>query len=56
MQRDPVINGTILPEQALATFDGDDSAGTWTLEVIDDASIIGGDLIQWCVTIEYGAL
>ena len=52
----PVINGTILPEEALATFNGDDSAGTWTLEATDDAAIIGGTLLQWCVTIKYGAL
>ena len=25
-----------------------------TLEVTDDASLIGGTLLQWCVTIEYG--
>jgi subtilisin-like proprotein convertase family protein len=50
----PVISGTIAPETPLSVFNGDDSAGTWTLEVTDDASLIGGTLLQWCVTIEYG--
>ena len=37
------------PEEALSTFDGQPLAGTWTLNVIDDAGGDIGVLNGWCL-------
>lgn len=47
----PVISGTVASFTALSGFDGLDSQGDWTIEVIDDTLGEAGTLNQWCITI-----
>ena len=43
----PALSGVVVPTQALSTFNGQNSAGTWTLTVIDGYSGDGGSLNSW---------
>lgn len=45
----PSVDGTLRPDQALAAFDGEALAGTWTLTVIDTAAGDTGTLVEWCL-------
>ncbi len=47
----PAIGGTITPLQALSTFNGTSSAGTWTLRIKDNASSNGGTLNSWSLNV-----
>ena len=46
----PAIAGAARPAGSLADFNGEDRAGTWTLEVADFASPDPGTLNRWCLT------
>lgn len=48
---DPVINGTIQPEEALAAFNGVSPEGIWTLEVSDGFAEDGGAINSWSLDI-----
>lgn len=37
---------------ALNTFDGQDAAGVWTLNVVDDSAICTGTLTSWSLTLD----
>lgn len=43
--------GSWQPEELLASFNGQNSAGTWTLDICDDSSADVGQLECWCVEI-----
>lgn len=43
----PALSGVVVPTQALSTFNGQNSAGTWTLTVVDGYSGDGGTLNSW---------
>lgn len=45
------FTGSFIPEQALATFNGGDANGTWTLTIVDDASGDVGVLEQWSICV-----
>ena len=47
----PGISGTVIPLQALSAFDGQNSAGTWTLRVSDAWNQDGGSLVSWSLNI-----
>lgn len=47
----PGISGTVLPEQSLAAFIGENSTGVWTLTVIDVYEFEGGSLDSWSLDI-----
>lgn len=47
---------TLVPEEALAAFNGENPNGTWLLTVRDDAGADGGTLSQWSLDIETCAL
>jgi hypothetical protein len=44
-----IVSGTFNPEVAttLATFDGQDASGTWTLRITDDAAGDTGEIFDW---------
>ncbi|MFN8588218.1 MAG: proprotein convertase P-domain-containing protein [Candidatus Eisenbacteria bacterium] len=42
---------TLTPAASLSAFNGQSSAGTWSLTVIDNASSDTGTLNQWCLTL-----
>ncbi|MBN2473342.1 MAG: proprotein convertase P-domain-containing protein [Pirellulales bacterium] len=50
----PPFAGSFRPEGSLATFDGEDANGLWTLEITDDAGGDTGTLNGWSLTITYG--
>jgi subtilisin-like proprotein convertase family protein len=41
------FNGTWRPEEPLAAFDGESSAGTWSLEIVDHVALDSGRLWSW---------
>ena len=41
------IEGAFRPAEALASFVGEDAAGTWTLRITDNANFDGGSLVGW---------
>ena len=43
----PGVSGVVIPAQALSAFNGQDSAGTWTLTVIDGFNEDGGQIASW---------
>jgi subtilisin-like proprotein convertase family protein len=43
----PIGGGTYLPSNPLSTFDGQNSTGTWTLRIDDNADQDGGSLNGW---------
>ena len=45
------FTGTFQPEGSLAAFNNLDAAGTWTLEIIDNARRETGTLISWSLAI-----
>ena len=45
----PAIDGTFIPNNLLAAFDGEDRAGTWRITASDLASGDTGTLNTWCV-------
>ena len=47
----PTNGGTYQPSNPLSTFDGQNSAGTWTLIIHDNANLDGGSLNGWSVEI-----
>ncbi len=47
----PTANQTAQPENPLSAFDGQNSAGTWTLEITDNADQDGGSLTGWGLAI-----
>jgi subtilisin-like proprotein convertase family protein len=47
----PPYNGCYKPEAALSAFIGQPANGTWTLQAIDDASILSGTLNSWKLTL-----
>ena len=47
----PTISGFVIPAQSLATLNGENSQGTWTLRVLDTANGDGGSLNSWSLNI-----
>ncbi len=47
----PVGGGTYRPSNALSAFDGQNSTGTWTLRIDDNANLDGGSLNGWSLEI-----
>jgi len=48
----PYTDGMLyIPFQALSIFNGEDAAGDWTLTVLDDANLDGGELQSWSIEI-----
>jgi subtilisin-like proprotein convertase family protein len=45
----PTMFGDFTPNEALSAFSGEDMAGTWTLNVSDNASADTGTLEEWCL-------
>ena len=43
------LEGNMIPVQALSAFDGQQSAGDWTLTVTDSVGGDNGTLNEWCV-------
>ena len=44
---DSVVASTVLPEENLDAFSGEDPNGTWTLKIIDDIATETGNLVRW---------
>jgi subtilisin-like proprotein convertase family protein len=49
------FTGRFRPEGSLATLDGLSAAGTWTLEVTDDAGADQGQLVDWTLILTFEA-
>ncbi len=47
----PAITGTIVSEQLLSQFNGQNSSGTWTLTVLDPYNADGGTIDSWSLNI-----
>ncbi|MEZ4935071.1 MAG: proprotein convertase P-domain-containing protein [Saprospiraceae bacterium] len=47
----PALSGDFQPSMPLSAFIGEESMGTWTLTVFDDANQDGGSLINWALDI-----
>lgn len=47
----PGITGTVIPTQALAAFNGQNSAGIWSLKITDQADNDTGTLNSWSLNI-----
>ncbi len=45
------FTGSFSPTGSLASFDGEDPNGTWSMEITENSGI-GGDLLGWSLTIE----
>ncbi len=45
------FSGSFRPEGLLSSLNGIPAAGTWTLEITDDAAIDSGTLLSWSLTI-----
>lgn len=43
----PTISGVVIPQQALAAFNGQNTLGVWTLTVNDTFSADGGQISNW---------
>lgn len=50
-QSAPTVRGLVIPDDALAILNGENSLGTWTLEIADTANIDGGSLNSWSLNI-----
>lgn len=48
------VTGSWLPREMLSAFDGENFAGDWQINVVDDQASVAGTLAQWCVTIVAG--
>lgn len=51
----PAIGGRLQPFEALAAFEGVDRAGTWRLNVSDNAGSDTGRLDEWCLATKVAA-
>jgi len=49
------FTGRFRPEGSLVTLDGLPAAGSWTLEVTDDAGVDQGELIDWTLILTFEA-
>jgi subtilisin-like proprotein convertase family protein len=49
------IDGRFLPQQPLSAFNGQNLAGTWTLNVADLATLDQGTLDSWCLEVNQHA-
>lgn len=49
----PTINGTFIPNNPLSVFNGQNTAGTWELTVIDNAGGDSGSLNSWGIEYDY---
>jgi subtilisin-like proprotein convertase family protein len=49
------FTGSFQPEGSLADLDGISSAGTWTLEITDDAGVDQGQLLDWTLILTFEA-
>lgn len=47
----PALSGDFQPSMPLSEFIGEESVGTWTLTVFDDANQDGGSLINWALDV-----
>jgi len=47
----PAVGGTILPVDVLSAFNGQNTEGTWTLRVSDNANQDGGAINSWSMNI-----
>lgn len=47
----PAISGTVMPEQAFSAFNGEESAGTWTLTVADTALFDTGAINNFSIEV-----
>jgi subtilisin-like proprotein convertase family protein len=47
----PAVGGTIIPVEALSAFNGENTQGTWTLRVADQANQDGGSINGWTITV-----
>ncbi len=47
----PAVNGTFQPFEPLGMFNGESSAGTWTLSVYDVYAGDTGTLLRWCIEV-----
>ncbi len=45
----PALGGTLIPQNPLAAFNGEDLSGSWTLNVSDNAGQDLGTLNEWCL-------
>jgi lysyl endopeptidase len=45
----PAIGGTLIPQQALSAFDGQDLSGSWTLTASDNAGSDTGSMVEFCL-------
>lgn len=45
----PAIGGALMPPEPLSAFDGQTLAGSWRLQVADQAPIDTGTLVEWCL-------
>ncbi len=50
---DPPYTGRYRPEEPLSTFNGDYLTGDWTLVIYDNNSGDEGDLVKYCLDIQY---
>lgn len=50
----PPFSGAFRPQQPLSAFTGEDPNGTWTLEIVDSFSEVGGNLQSWSLDITHG--
>ncbi len=48
------IDGTFQPNNPLSVFNGQELAGTWTMNVSDRAGADTGSLTRWCLIATYG--
>ena len=47
----PALAGELVPNAALAAFDGENLAGTWTLTARDTSPGVSGTLDDWCLIV-----
>ncbi|SCY91193.1 zinc-dependent metalloprotease [Flavobacterium caeni] len=47
----PAVGGTIIPFDALSAFVGENTEGTWTLRVADQANQDGGAINSWSINV-----
>ena len=52
-QGTPPFTGSFRPQQPLSTYDTMSMQGTWTLKIFNASSTISGQLVNWCLNIEY---
>lgn len=52
----PTLNGSLIPNEALTMYDGDNLNGDWTLTVSDNAGGDTGTLVSWCLAPTLAAL